>query len=345
MSSRALAQVQRGGNEPKFTLEEVSIPQPGEHELLVKNSHVAQNPTDVQSLDGNAFGDGTVLGCDFVGTVQQVGKNVSRAKKGDTIAALIWGGEVKGHGAYNQYTLANEFISFKVPGSIPLEAAATVPLACCTSWLALFSKDCLAITREGGKETSVLIWGGSSSVGLYAVQIARQHNLNVITVCSPKHHDRVKSLGADHVFDYKSSSVVDQIKEAAPRLQYIFDTIGDKSSSSTASQAFGEGGGTLCTVRPGNANTEGVSSQAKVTDVLVWTAFLKDHQYKDFKWPANEDDHKLASELFENLPTWLEDGTIKPNEAKVLKGLEKVPEGFQEYRDGRISGYKIVYAI
>ncbi|KAJ4344963.1 hypothetical protein N0V95_006076 [Ascochyta clinopodiicola] len=345
MSSKALAQVQRGGDEPKFALEEVSVPQPGEHEVLVKNSYVAQNPTDVQSLDGNAFGDGTVLGCDFVGAVQQVGNNVSRVKKGDTIAALIWGGEVKGHGAYNQYTLANEFISFKVPKSISLEAAATVPLACCTAWLALFSKDCLAIDRKSGKDTSVLIWGGSSSVGLYAIQIARQHGFKIITVCSPKHHEHVKSLGADHVFDYKSSDVVDQIKGAAPRLQYIFDTIGDKSSSSTASDALGEAGGTLCTVRPGKANTEGVSSQAKVTDVLVWTAFLKDHQYKDFKWPAHEADHKLASELFENLPKWLEDGTIKPSQPKVLKGLEKVPEGFQEYRDGKISGYKIVYAI
>lgn len=299
----------------------------------------------MQSLDNNAFGDGTVLGCDFVGTVQQTGSNVTRVKKGDIIAALIWGGEVKGHGAYSQYTLANEFISFKVPKSISPEAAATVPLACCTAWLALFSKDCLAIDRKAGKSTSVLIWGGSSSVGLYAIQIARQHNFNVVTVCSPRHHERVKALGADHVFDYRSEGVVGQIKNAVPRLQYILDTIGDASSSATASHALGEGGGVLCTVRPGKANTEGVSTHAKITDVLVWTAFLEDHQYKAFKWPANKDDHELASELFEKLPQWLEDGTIKPNDAKVLEGLEKVPEGFQEYRDGKISGYKIVYAI
>lgn len=46
MSSKALALVQRGGDEPKFVLEEVSVPQPGEHEVLVRNSHIAQNPTD-----------------------------------------------------------------------------------------------------------------------------------------------------------------------------------------------------------------------------------------------------------------------------------------------------------
>lgn len=270
---------------------------------------------------------------------------MSRYKKGDTIAALIWGGEVKGQGAYSEYTIADESISFKVPRSISSQAAATIPLACCTSWLALFSKGCLNIDRNSGQQTSVLIWGGSSSVGLYAIQIARQHNFNVVTVCSPKHYEKVKSLGANHIFDYKSDDVVHRIKDTAPHLQYIFDTIGDKSSSTTASHALGEAGGTLCTVRPGKAHTEGVSSRAKVTDVLVWTAFLKDHQYKEFKWPASDDDHELSAELFKNLPQWLEDGTIEPNETKVLHGLEKVPEGFQEYREGRISGYKIVYAI
>ncbi|KAF3052480.1 hypothetical protein E8E11_010657 [Didymella keratinophila] len=342
--TKSYAQVQRGGNSPKFVLEIVDPPHPAEHELLVENAYVAQNPTDVQSFDNNAFGDGAVLGCDFVGRVKKVGKNVSHRKSGDMIAGLIWGGEIKGFGAYADYTIANEFISFEVPSAISLQAAATVPLACCTSWLALFSKDCLAIDRKSGKQTSVLIWGGSSSVGLYAIQLARLHNFNVVTVCSPKHHNYVKDLGAHHVFDYKSDDVVDKIKEAAPRLQYIFDTIGDKTSSATSSHALGEAGGTLCTVRPGKANTEGVSSQAKVTDVLVWTAFLKDHQYKEFKWPANKDDHNLAAELFKKLPNWLEDGTVKPNKTKVLKPLnDKLLEGFQEYRDGKISGYKIVY--
>jgi NADPH-dependent curcumin reductase CurA len=49
--------------------------------------------------------------------------------------------------------------------------------------------------------------------------------------------------------------------------------------------------------------------------------------------------------LFEKLPGWLDAGTIKPSVPKVLKGLESVPEGFQEYRDGKISGYKIVYDL
>lgn len=60
---------------------------------------------------------------------------------------------------------------------------------------------------------------------------------------------------------------------------------------------------------------------------------------------ASQEDHDLARELFDKLPQWLEQGTIKPNNTKVLIGLDSVPQGFQEYRDQVISAYKIVYEL
>lgn len=119
------------------------------------------------------------MGCDFVGTVEETGSQVEKLQKGDTIAGLIWGGgfapsdalttysfdpsagEIKGLGGYSEYTVADDKISFKVPGNITPEEAATLPLASMTAWLALFSQDCLNIPRDSGSETSVLIWGGS----------------------------------------------------------------------------------------------------------------------------------------------------------------------------------------
>ncbi|OLN85193.1 Zinc-type alcohol dehydrogenase-like protein C2E1P3.01-like protein 4 [Colletotrichum chlorophyti] len=333
------------GGSPKLVKKSVPVPEPASNQALVKVAYVAQNPTDIQSLDSNAFGEGAVLGCDFVGTVERTGNQVSRLSEGDTVAGLIWGGEIKGVGGYSEYSLADEKISFRVPKNISPEEAATLPLASMTAWLALFSKDCLAIPRNGGSET-VLIWGGSSSVGLYAIQIATLQGFNVIATCSPRHFELAKSLGAQHVFDYHDDNVVEAIKKAAPGLKYVFDTIGNKTSSGLASQVINEGGGVLCTVRPGKANTENVTKQTKVTDVLVWTAFLKDHSYGDFKWPANEDDHKLGTEFFEKLPVWVEEGKFKPNKPHIITGgLDGVPKGFQEYRDGNISGTKIVYKL
>lgn len=125
-----------------------------------------------------------------------------------------------------------------------------------------------------------------ASVGQYAIQIAALHGFKIVTTCSERNFDLVRSLGAQHVVDYRASDAVKQIQTLAPDLEYVVDTIGASESSATASQAIKESGGRLCTVRPGKANTENVSKQTTVTDVLVWTAFLKDHTYGQFFWPV-----------------------------------------------------------
>lgn len=112
------------------------------------------------------------------------------------------------------------------------------------------------------------------------------HGLDVLTTCSPAHHDAVRALGAAHVFDYHDPDVVDEIRRAAPGLRHVFDNIGNDTSSATASKTLSHGGGTLCTVRPGKAFTEHVAGGVKVTDVLVWTAFLREHRYRDTVYPV-----------------------------------------------------------
>lgn len=203
----------------------------------------------------------------------------------------------------------------------------------------------------------------TASVGQFAIQIGKYYGLTVVTTCSPRHRDQAIALGAAHVFDYRDDEVVSKIKEATNGdLKFVFDTIGNETSSSVASQAISETGGTLCTVRPGKAFTEGVNKQTKVTDVLVWTAFLKEHRYGDFHWPVkhkhpngldltdkcdqiNEADHALAADFFSQLPGLLSGEIIKPNAAKLLTGLDSVLQGFQDYRDGRISNFKVVYKL
>lgn len=107
-----------------------------------------------------------------------------------------------------------------------------------------------------------------------------------MTTCSPKHADLVRSYGAKYVFDYKDERVIEKIHEVAPNLKHAFDTIGNLTSSTIASHAFCKGPRYLCTVRPGKANTENVAAGTIVSDVLVWTAFPKDHSYGEFKWPV-----------------------------------------------------------
>ena len=126
-----------------------------------------------------------------------------------------------------------------------------------------------------------------ASVGLYSIQLARLYGLKVFATCSPKHHDLAKSYGATEAFDYRDPQVVDKIREAAPGLRYVFDTIGSVTSSEVSSHAISHNDGVLCTVRPGKANTEKVAKGVQITDVLVWTAFLKEHRYGEFYWPVS----------------------------------------------------------
>lgn len=117
---------------------------------------------------------------------------------------------------------------------------------------------------------------------LYTIQLAAIYGFNVFTTCRPHNADLVRSYSAKHVFDYNDPNVIEKINEAAPGLEHVFDTIGNTTSSAIASRAFGDRQGHLCTVRPGKANTEKVTANTHVTDVLVWTAFLEDHAYGDF---------------------------------------------------------------
>jgi NADPH:quinone reductase-like Zn-dependent oxidoreductase len=121
------------------------------------------------------------------------------------------------------------------------------------------------------------------------VQLAKKQGWTVVSTSSPKNFDYVRSLGADHVFDYRDPDVVKKIRETVPHIQYVFDTIGNETSSVTGGEAAaGEHGAVLCTVRPGKTYTEAVPKSVKVTAVLVFTAFLKKHTYLGkFHWDVS----------------------------------------------------------
>ena len=184
-----------------------------------------------------------------------------------------------------------------------------------------------------------------------------------MTTCSPRNFDLVKSLGAEHVYDYKSPNVTELIRKDVPDLKYVFDTIGNEDNSSGLAAKSGNPDCTLCTVRPGLVNTEGVPDTVKRVDVMIWTAFLKVVQYKGHEWPVrylsyslshmsslrksqkSQRDRELGAELFENIPKWIAEGKFKPNAVHQMTGLKSVPEGFQLHRDGKISAKKVVYQI
>lgn len=202
----------------------VPYTRPGDDQIVVRNHAVAVNPLDwIIQVDGNLayrwLSYPTVLGSDVSGEVVEVGKAVTRFRVGDRVLGHAVGTDKDSNsaaeGAFQHYTVVLERLASPIPDTMPFEDAAVLPLSVSTASCGLFQKDQLglrlpSVNAEPTGET-VLVWGGSTSVGSNAIQLAAAAGYEVITTASPRNFDYVASLGAVQVFDYNSPSVVEDI--------------------------------------------------------------------------------------------------------------------------------------
>ena len=98
---------------------------------------------------------------------------------------------------------------------------------------------------------TVLIWGGASAVGQYAIQFAKLGGFRVLTTASAKNFDLLKGIGADEVFDYRDEGVVEKIRAATGNaLEIAFDTISEGKTPEQVTGAIGDKGGTVAIILP-----------------------------------------------------------------------------------------------
>ncbi|KAF6220713.1 hypothetical protein HO133_003146 [Letharia lupina] len=205
------------------TLEVKSAPytSPREDEIVIKNGAVAINPVDwvIQERGKMMFTwlkYPFILGLDVAGEVVEIGPGVTRFKVGDRVVGHANGSDQQcnspAHGAFQTYTVLTINGTSPIPSDLSYESAAVLPLGVSTAACGLFQKDQLGLQHPSAtpKPTgkTLLIWGGSTSVGCNAIQLAVAAGYEVITTCSPKNFDYVKKLGASQAFDYNSPTVV-----------------------------------------------------------------------------------------------------------------------------------------
>ena len=163
-----------------------------------------------------------IIGMDTAGEVVEVGPGVTRFKVGDRVVGPANGTDQKynspAHGAFQLYTVLLVDAASQIPPTLSYESAAVLPLGLCTAACGLFQKDQLglqlpSVSRKPTGKT-LLVWGGSTSVGCNAIQLAVAAGYEVITTCSPKNFDYVKKLGASEAFDYNSKTVISDIINA-----------------------------------------------------------------------------------------------------------------------------------
>ncbi|EFW23252.1 putative secondary metabolism biosynthetic enzyme [Coccidioides posadasii str. Silveira] len=313
---------------------------PGENEILVRNHAVAINPVDgsLQAFAWWPFEYPTILGQDVAGVVKDVGPNVTRFKRGDRIVGHAVGMATKRNqdNGFQAYTIVPTNMAAELPESISFQDAAVIPLAFSTASCGLFQDAFLKLQPpaeppQNPTGETLLVWGGSSSVGSNAIQLAIAAGYEVIVTASPKNFNYVKKLGAAQVFDYSNPTIVDELVGAfkGRTVAGAMDCIGGAATKACAEVVQKSSGRKFVSTTKGGFEEppEGVA----VKNVFGTT--LKDNNvgkmvYVDF------------------LPKALRAGSFVPAPAPLVvgKGLESVQGGVDIIRKG-VSAQKLVVLL
>ncbi len=233
-----------------FTLGVASFPSAQSDELATRTRALAVNPMArrVQTsgqLMTPYLHNPAILRSDVAGDIVAVGAQVTRFKISDRVVGFAASTDKtrnrSAKGAFQTHVVLLEHMTAAIPDALPFADAAALPLGISTAACALFPRDFLALNAPAkgapGTGQMVLVWGGSTSVGTNAVQLAVAACYEVIATASPRNFELLKQLGATAVFDYRSPTVVADIS-AALRGKTVAGTIAiDQGSVQPCSRA------------------------------------------------------------------------------------------------------------
>ena len=218
-------------------LVEVEKPIPKSNEVLIKVHASTVNRTDSGFRSAeyfiSRFWSGLfrpkyqTLGCEFAGTIEEVGKEVSNFSIGDN----VFGYNDENFGGHAEYlTISENKAIDKIPDNLSFYEAAPITEG---AHYALCSIRASKI--KSGQNT--LVYGATGAIGSSAVQLLKHFGVAVTAVCNTKNVDLVKSLGADKVIDYQTQDFT----QTDQKFHFIFDAVG-KSSFKTCKPLLTEKG-------------------------------------------------------------------------------------------------------
>lgn len=206
-------------------LMEVDKPIPKDNEVLLKVYASTVNRTDSGFRSANyfisRFWSGLlkpkypILGCEFLGIIEEIGKSVTSFKKGDK----VFGYNDSTFGGHAEYLTISENDSItKLPNNFSYEEAAPI-----TEGAHYALCNIRASKIKSGQH--VLVYGATGAIGSAAVQLLKYFGSTVTAVCNTHNVGLVKSLGADHVIDYQTQDFT----QTEQKYNFIFDAVGKSS--------------------------------------------------------------------------------------------------------------------
>jgi NADPH:quinone reductase-like Zn-dependent oxidoreductase len=214
----------RYGPPEVLRLEEVERPTPGKGEVLLEVESVSLNLSDWEALRGTplyarVFGlfrpRHRILGSDIAGTVEALGPGVTQFAVGDA----VFGDALGTFGGFAEYACVPAGILMKKPEQLSFDEVAAVPQASMIAMQGL----CVGGALQPGQR--VLINGAGGGSGMFAIQIAKLMGAEVIAVDHGEKLDHMRSLGADHVLDYRKVAFT----ELGERYALVLDLVNLRS--------------------------------------------------------------------------------------------------------------------
>jgi len=190
-------------------------------QVVIKVTATTINRADIIQREGNYNqppGDSPILGLEVAGVIDELGPSVTGFKTGERVMSLVGGG------GYAEYATAYASHLIRIPQSMTFEEAACVCETYITAYLNIFMLGRLQHTE------TVLLHGGGGGVNTAAIQLCKNltPEVTVIVTASPGKINRVKTLGADQVIDYKNEDFAKAVRTVTQKkgANVVLDHIG-----------------------------------------------------------------------------------------------------------------------
>jgi NADPH:quinone reductase-like Zn-dependent oxidoreductase len=323
-------------------------------EILIRVVSAGINPTDWKHADMLSK-PGVIIGCDAAGIVDELGPDADpkEVQKGQRRGFFIRGGTNDRAGAFAEYCVAEYDLTFLIPDNLSFDAAASIPIPFFTAVQALYRRLKLPeptpmdpIGTTATEKEPFLIWGGATSVGQYAIQLARLSKRKVFTTASPDNWGLVKTLGAEDVQDYKDPDAPIKIKrDSSNGIKVAMDCVCDQGSTEKIEMAMSDdqGGYVVTILFPDPKKMPRKDIQILWT--LVYTALGGEHSFGDAHFTANAEDREHHARWCKVAPEFFARRLVKTLPLVDGGVLEDVQKDFDLMKSGKHRAGKIVVHI